>query len=47
MIKVTDTNDDLANWLKDNKDAMLLAEDVDPQLLNLVISDGYADDLDR
>ena len=43
--KVTDTNDDLANWLKDNKDAMLLAEDVDPQLLNLVISDGYADDL--
>ena len=43
--KVTDANDDLAIWLKDNRGAMLLTEDVDSQLINLVISEGYADDL--
>ena len=43
--KVTDANDDLANWLKDNRDAMLLAEDADPRVVDLVIRQGYADDL--
>ena len=43
--KVIEANDDLARWLKDNKGAMLLTEDVDSQLLNIVISEGYADDL--
>ena len=43
--KVTDANDDLASWLKENRGAMSLAEDVEPQLLNLVLSEGYADDL--
>lgn len=43
--KVTNANDNLAVWLRTNKDAMLLAEDVNPQLLNLVISDGYAANL--
>lgn len=43
--KVTDANDDLANWLKDAKGAMLLAEEADPRLIGLVIRQGYADDL--
>ena len=43
--KVTDANDDLAIWLKDNRGAMLLAEDVDLALVNLVTQRGYAQDL--
>ena len=43
--KVTDANDDLATWLKDNRGAMLLAEDVDLALVNRVIERGYAPDL--
>ncbi len=44
--KVTDAqNDDLADWLKDNKEALLLLEDVDPELVNNVIERGYANDL--
>ena len=44
-VKVTDANDDLAEWLKDNRTAMLLAENVDVGLVDYVISEGYADDL--
>ena len=43
--KVTDANDDLATWLKNNRGAMLLAEDVDLALVNRVIERGYAPDL--
>ena len=43
--KVTDANDDLADWLKDNRDTLLLSEDVALDLVNYVISEGYADDL--
>ena len=43
--KVTDANDDLAIWLKDNRNAILLSEYVDTELVNFVIEQGYADDL--
>ena len=43
--KVTVSNDDLANWLKANRGAMLLTEDVDAGIVNYVIERGYADDL--
>ena len=43
--KVIEANDDLARWLKENRNAVSLAEDVDIQLLNVVLSEGYADDL--
>ena len=43
--RVTDYNDDLADWLKDNRDTLLLSESVDLDLLNYVTSEGYADDL--
>lgn len=43
--KVTDADDALANWLKANREATLLLEDVDPQLIDRVISEGYAEDL--
>ena len=44
--KVTDAkDDDLADWLKTNKSALLLCEDADPQLVDFVIRQGYADDL--
>ena len=44
-VKVTDAKDDLAKWLKDNRDALLLSEDVDRDLVDYVISEGYADNL--
>ena len=44
-VKVTDANDDLASWLKDHRDTLLLSENVIPDLVNYVISEGYADDL--
>ena len=44
-VKVTDANDDLAEWLKDNRDALLLSENVGLDLVDYVISEGYADDL--
>ena len=44
-MKVTDATDDLADWLKDNRDTLLLSESVDLDLLNYVTSEGYADDL--
>ena len=43
--KVTDADDDLANRLKANRGAMLLMEDVDPQRIDRVVSEGYAADL--
>ena len=44
--KVTDAkDDDLAEWLRANRDAMLLAEDVDTGIVNYVIEQGYANDL--
>lgn len=44
--KVTDAkDDDLADWLKDNKEAMLFLEDIDPELVGHVIECGYAEDL--
>ena len=44
--KVTDAkDDDLADWLRINRDALLFDEDADPQLVDYVISHGYAVDL--
>ena len=43
--KVIDANDDLAVWLKNNKNILLLDEDVDTEKLNMVMNKGYADDL--
>ncbi len=44
--KVTDAKKDaVAKWLKDNKDAMLLSEDVNADMVDFVIKQGYADDL--
>ena len=46
--KVTDAkDDDLAIWLKDNRGAMLLAENVDLALVNRVIERGLRTELDR
>jgi hypothetical protein len=40
-------DDPLLTWIKDpaNKQALLLDETVDPDLVNLVVESGYADDL--
>ena len=44
--KVTDAkDDDLAEWLKANRNVMLLAEDIDPELIDRAIQRGYANDL--
>jgi hypothetical protein len=44
--KVTDAkDDDLADWLRANGDAMLPAEYVDIRIVNQVIEQGYANDL--
>ncbi|MCY4578436.1 MAG: DUF4411 family protein [Chloroflexi bacterium] len=43
--KVSDANDRLAVWLKDNRNSMLLSEDVDIELFNFVIDEGYASNL--
>lgn len=37
--------DDLANWLKSNKSVLLLKEEVNIEILNKVIEQGYAPDL--
>lgn len=44
---IKDGNDALAVWVRDqtNKDALLLDEDVDPQIVARVIDSGYATDL--
>ncbi len=41
----TDKNDLLLDWMKDNKEVFLLTEDVDPVLLQQVVEEGYAPDL--
>lgn len=44
--KLTDGNqDDLANWLKDNKSALLFDEEADAEIVNMVTEQGYAPDL--
>ena len=43
--KVTGGNDALARWLKDHRDALLLDEPVDGNLLTRVVDEGYALDL--
>ena len=43
--KVTQADDALSRWLKDNRGALLLAEAVDEDLIRRVIDEGYAPDL--
>ena len=43
--KLTRTDDDLARWLKDNKDVLLLREELIPKLIRRVVHEGYAPDL--
>lgn len=43
--KVTQADDALSRWLKDNQSALLLAEAVDEDLIRRVIDEGYAPDL--
>ncbi len=43
--KVTEANDALSQWVKDNRDALLLDEMVAEELLARVIDEGYAPDL--
>lgn len=43
--KVTQADDALSRWLKANRDALLLAETVDEDLIIQVIAEGYAPDL--
>ena len=35
----------LPDWLRNNRTSMILDEEVDSEIVNLVVSDGYADDL--
>ena len=35
----------LPDWLRENRTSMVLDEDVDPQLVDLIVAQGYADDL--
>ncbi len=43
--KVTQADDALSQWLKTNRDALLLAETVDEDLIIRVMDEGYAPDL--
>ena len=44
--KVTDAKKDaVSKWLRNNKDAMLFSEDIDADMVNFVIEQGYAADL--
>lgn len=43
--EVTAGNDSVTDWLKDNKDALLLSEDVCEELVTKVIGEEYAADL--
>ena len=43
--KVTEADDELANWLKGNRGAMLLSEEVNAGLVDIVIRQGYTEDL--
>ena len=44
--KVTQADDALSRWLKDNREALLLDEVVDVGLVARVVAEGYAPDLD-
>lgn len=43
--KVTAADDVLSRWLRSHRDALLLDEEVDEELISRVISEGYASDL--
>ena len=43
--KVTQANDALSTWLKNHREALLLDELVDEDLLTRVVDEGYASDL--
>lgn len=43
--KVTQADDALSRWLKQNRESLLLAEMVDGDLIRRVIDEGYAPDL--
>ena len=43
--KVTETNDDLSQWLKYHREILLHDEEVDQSLLIRVVEQGYAPDL--
>ena len=43
--KVPQADDALSRWLKDHRDALLLTEAVDEDLIRRVIDEGYAPDL--
>ena len=43
--KVTQADDALSRWLKQNRESLLLAELVDGDLIRRVIDEGYAPDL--
>ena len=43
--EITDGNDAVAIWLKDNRDALLLDEDVREELVMRATEEGYANDL--
>lgn len=43
--KVTQADDALSRWLKEHREALLLDETVDGDLIRRVISEGYAPDL--
>ncbi len=43
--EVTDGNDAVAVWLENNKNALLLGEDVREELVTRVTEEGYANDL--
>lgn len=38
-------NGALPDWLQNNRTSMVLDEEVDPQIVSLMLSEGYADDL--
>ena len=44
--KVTESNDDLSQWLRHHRETLLHEEEVDQSLLNQVVEQGYAPDLD-
>ena len=44
--KVTEAGDELSQWLKDHRDSLRLDEMIDPSLLQQVVDEGYAPDLD-
>ena len=43
--EVVAVKDVLPDWLKNNRVSMVLDEEADPEIVNLVLSEGYADDL--